>query len=232
MFNNTRYSLARYSANLETRTIEVSESFDAVVNSVAGVAIPVDVRERYADVVQGYTRGTVSIVSAMVAGENLSARAKMSANIVTRATMSDALAAAVAGVKDASAALSSLDSLETLARGSKDTPALLTAYGALTASVAGSKDICIAAVVADTLTAIMAATSQTTEITVVQITIPPGGELRLDSATYSAILDGENALHAQAGDWIKISRELLRLIVESSTGGALDGQLIFTERYL
>ena len=46
------------------------------------------------------------------------------------------------------------------------------------------------------------------------------------------MLDGENVLYAQSGDWINVSRELLRLIVESATGGALEGQLIYTERYL
>lgn len=232
MFNNTRYSLARYSLNLETRTIEVVESFAEAVKCVAGVAIPVEVRERYADTVQGYTRGTISVMSNMAADEALSSLSTMSANIIVRATAAETLAAAVEGKKDVSAALTSADSLAASARGSKDTPATLGAYEALTASAVGSKDIYIAVVVADTLTAIMEATSQTTEIAVVQVTIPPGGELRLDSENFSAMLNGENVLHAQSGDWINISRELLRLLVESSTGGALEGQLIYTERYL
>lgn len=49
-----RYSLAKFSVNLETKTIEIAETFSEALNSVAGVAIPVDVRERYADAVQGY----------------------------------------------------------------------------------------------------------------------------------------------------------------------------------
>lgn len=65
-----------------------------------------------------------------------------------------------------------------------------------------------------------------------QVTIPPGGELRLDSDVFLAMLDGENVLYAQSGDWINVSRELLRLIVESATGGDLEGQIIYTERYL
>ena len=52
-----RYSLAKFSVNLETKTIEIAETFSEALNSVAGVAIPVDVRERYADAVQGYTHG-------------------------------------------------------------------------------------------------------------------------------------------------------------------------------
>ena len=76
------------------------------------------------------------------------------------------------------------------------------------------------------------ATSQTTERTTLQLTIPPGGELRIDSGLFLVLLDGENALHTQSGDWINISRDLLRLIIESASGGQLRGQLIYTERYL
>ncbi len=71
-----------------------------------------------------------------------------------------------------------------------------------------------------------------TERTTLQLTIPPGGELRIDSELFSVLLNGENALHTQSGDWINISRSLLRLVVESASGGRLEGQLIYTERYL
>lgn len=158
-----RYSLAKFSVNLETKTIEIAETFSEALNSVAGVAIPVDVRERYADAVQGYTRGTISVVSTMSTTEALSSAVKMSANIVARFTAAERLAA---------------------------------------------------------------------EVVLMQVTIPPGGELRLDSDVFLAMLDGENVLYAQSGDWINVSRELLRLIVESATGGDLEGQIIYTERYL
>lgn len=95
-----------------------------------------------------------------------------------------------------------------------------------------SKNIHTSLVAADILTAILEATSQTTEIVTVQVTIPPGGELRLDSDVFLAMLNGENVLYAQSGDWINVSRALLRLIVESATGGSLEGQLIYTERFL
>lgn len=44
---------------------------------------------------------------------------------------------------------------------------------------------------ADILTAIMDATSQTAEVVLMQVTIPPGGELRLDSDVFLAMLDGK-----------------------------------------
>ena len=223
-----RYSLAKFSVNLETKTIEIAETFSEALNSVAGVAIPVDVRERYADAVQGYTRGTISVVSTMSATEALSSTVKMSANIVAQFTAAERLAAEVGAIKNLRAALTSADSIAAAVQGSKHIPA----YEALNANGSASKNICTAFVAADILTAIMDATSQTAEVVLMQVTIPPGGELRLDSDVFLAMLDGENVLYAQSGDWINVSRELLRLIVESATGGALEGQIIYTERYL
>ena len=65
-----------------------------------------------------------------------------------------------------------------------------------------------------------------------QLTIPPGGDLRIDSGTFTVTLDGRNVLHTQSGDWIEVSRELLRLLIESASGGQLEGRLVYTERFL
>ena len=98
--------------------------------------------------------------------------------------------------------------------------------------LAVAKNVPASLKVSEVLTSILEATSQTTERATLQLTIPPGGELRIDSDLFIVLLNGENALHTQSGDWINISRNLLRLIVESASGGLLQGQLIYTERYL
>jgi hypothetical protein len=232
MYDNGRYSIVRFSANREAATVEIAEAFSEAMNAVAGAAIPVEVRERYADSVRGYTQGTVSVRAAMGAAEIMSAVPRMCANVVTGAVAAETLKAEVAGEKNISTTLTSHDSLAATTNGVKCVPASIKAFETWGAAATPAKDIYISAMVADTLMTIMSATTQTTETATVQITIPPGGELRLDSDTFRALLDGENVLYAQAGDWINVSREMLRLIVESATGGTLEGQLIYTERFL
>ena len=212
MYNDRRYSLARYSVNQETKTVEIAESFSEAMGAVAGAAIPVDFRDKYAEALQGSARGTVSVISAFSAASGLFTTAKMSADVVTRAALSEALRGSMYGQKNTPAALTARDTLTAQAQGAKNVPALLK----------GS----------EVLTSMLEATSQTTERTTLQLTIPPGGELRIDSGLFLVLLDGENALHTQSGDWINISRDLLRLIIESASGGQLRGQLIYTERYL
>ena len=177
------------------------------MNSVAGVAIPVDVRERYADAVQGYTRGTISVVSTMSATEALSSAVKMSANIVARFTAAERLAAEVEAIKNLRAALASADSLAAAVQGSKHIPTILAAYEALNASGAPRKylhRLCGGGYshgdhgrhLSDGGGRAYASHHSAR------------GELRLDSDVFLAMLDGENVLYAQSGDWINVSREL------------------------
>ena len=156
----------------------------------------------------------------------------MCANVVVKVAATEALSAAIAAIKNTPAALTSEDKLGASAWGSKNIPEDLIVADVLTTSAAASKDILFDLVLGDVLTTVTAATSQTTETAVFQITIPPGGELRIDSDAFLVLLNGENALHTQSGEWINVSRELLRLIIESTTGGTLSGQLIYTERFL
>lgn len=232
MYSDRRYSLTRYSVNQGVKAIEIAETFYERMGAVAGAAIPVDFRGRYAEELQGYARGTVSVISTFSAVSGLSTAPKMSADVVTRAALSEALQGSLYGQKNTPAALAIRDTLDAEIRGSKNVPAPLELADRLAARIAGSKNAPASCTAYEILTSILEATSQTTERATIRITVPPGGELRIDSDLFLVLLDGENALHTQSGDWINISRNLLRLIVESASGGQLQGQLIYTERYL
>lgn len=64
------------------------------------------------------------------------------------------------------------------------------------------------------------------------VVIPPGGRLVIDSDHYTIYLNNQNAIHAYSGDWIKLSRPFLALEVESGTSGALDVGILYREAYL
>ena len=71
-----------------------------------------------------------------------------------------------------------------------------------------------------------------TETLVIQVAIPPGGELRIDSDFFTATLNGQNILHLHQGDWINIDRNLVDIKINTGDGGALSGRLVYKERYL
>lgn len=71
-----------------------------------------------------------------------------------------------------------------------------------------------------------------TESLVIQVSIPPGGEIRIDSDFFTATLNGQNILHLHQGDWINIDRNLVDIKINTGTGGNLSGRLVYKERYL
>lgn len=227
-----RYSLLRYSVNLAKKSVPVAAAFCESLNAVTGPAVAMGASMRSSETVQGSIRGTAAVVSAVSASSGLFTSIRMSADVVTNAIVSEALQASAYGQKDTPASLGSADKLAVSVWGSKDVPTALPVAVRLVARAAGSKDVPAPLMVSEVLTSMLEATSQTTQRTTLQLTIPPGGELRIDSELFIVLLNGENALHTQSGDWIDVSRELLRLIVESASGGLLQGQLIYTERYL
>lgn len=232
MTGDRRYSRLRYSVNREEREIGIAETFFETLGALAGAAVPVSVRERYAEALQGSAQGTVSVIASFTEGDSLTAAVCMSADVATEEAFVGELTAAVKGCKNTPAALASGDALAAAVYAAKNLPAPLELSDRLTMEASGVKNVPGALLASEVLTSMLEATSQTTERTTLQLTIPPGGELRIDSELFSVLLNGENALHAQSGDWINISRSLLRLVVESASGGRLEGQLIYTERYL
>ena len=77
MYNDRRYSLARYSVNQETKTVEIAESFSEAMGAVAGAAIPVDFRDKYTEAHQGSAPGTVSVIYSFSAASRLFTTAKI-----------------------------------------------------------------------------------------------------------------------------------------------------------
>lgn len=227
-----RYSLLRYSVNIAKKSIPVSAAFSATLKAVAGSAVAVECAVSFHETAHGSAEGTVAVVSTLSAYSGLFTLARMSADVWTRLSVSEALRAVVFGQKNIPGSITSSDMLDASVRGLKNIQVPLSMVAMLTAQAAGSKNIPATLKASEILTSILEAISQTTERTTLQLTIPPGGEMRIDSELFIVILNGENALHTQSGDWINVSRDLLRLIIESASGGQLQGQLIYTERYL
>lgn len=67
---------------------------------------------------------------------------------------------------------------------------------------------------------------------VVNATIPPGGELRINSDAFTALLNGENILHHYEGDWTHFDRNTREFILHSSTEAPLAGNILYNWRFV
>lgn len=66
----------------------------------------------------------------------------------------------------------------------------------------------------------------------VDLDIPAGSSLVIDSEFYTVTLDGENVIDRYSGDWIYFTRLLRSLEVSSGISGDLDVSILYQERYL
>lgn len=232
MFSRDRFDLSRFSLGSQDTTLPIEVTFSDELKSVAGIAVPVEATAFFNDVIRGTLRGAIAMKSSFESMANLLNTCSMKANMNLAFASDGTVFSKVDGSQNNYIFTVLSENLECSAHGSKTIPRSAGFYDALNADAYGVKDIRTFLVVNEVLTSIMDAGSQTTEIARFNITLPPGGEIRIDSETYRVLMNGDNILYAQSGDWLTLTRELLYVDIESATGGTLEGTMIFTERYL
>lgn len=227
-----RYGLTRYSLRVGEWTVEVGGTFSDVLGGLVGGTLPVSVGAVFSEELGGSVRGALAVDVALAAEDRLMFQGQLRADVEVRVRFSDTLGTAARAGKNLPAALEGSAALLGHVWASKDMPIRESFADALAGTAAGSKDILGDLLAAAVLTTSAEAGVQSRDRAVFQLTIPPGGELRIDSGLYTVLLNGENALHAQEGDWVELSRSLVRLTVECAQGGGLAGQIVYQERYL
>lgn len=232
MFSRDRFSLSRFSLGSQNAIIPIEATFVEELKQVAGIAVPVPTTAFFNDVIRGTLRGAIAMKSDFESAAELRASCAMNANINLTFTSDGSVLATVEGSQNSNIATTLSENLERSVYGSKIIPRSFALSDALTADVYGVKDIKCSQIVNETMVCILDAIRQFTETTRIDISLPPGAEIRIDSETYRVLMNGDNILFAQSGDWLTLSRELLHFDIESASGGDLVGTIIYTERYL
>lgn len=194
--------------------------------------MPVDAGQVFAGELSGTAQAVLAVGTSVDARAGLLSRGRLRADVAVEAQLSAALSGRSWAQKDIPAGAALTGALTGSVWASKDVPTHGTLAGRLMGHVMGSKDLPEGMLAAAVLTTSAEAGVQSVDRAVFQLTIPPGGELRIDSEFFTVLLDGENALHTQEGAWIELSRALARLTVECASGGPLEGQIVYQERYL
>ena len=72
------------------------------------------------------------------------------------------------------------------------------------------------------------------EVCELNLTLKPGQRLVVDAVNYNVLLDGQNYIWAQSGEWIdELSRDTSSISITAATGvGNLEASILYTERYL
>lgn len=65
----------------------------------------------------------------------------------------------------------------------------------------------------------------------IDVRIPAGGKLVIDSDNYTVFLNGVNAIDKHSGDWAMLARNIDK-ITFSPSGSTIKSTMLYTERYL
>lgn len=233
MLGQTRFDLTRFSLSAEIDVVYIEASLFDDIKSVAGAGVPVPYScSMVAAFNPGRVRGSIAVRRTVNAEVALRAIAKMAANVVAVFTAITEIRQHINAVKDVKAAPEMFSLLEQSSWAGKTIPHSMELLDGLNSAAFASKNILTCLAVGGVLTAVSGAGKEAINTASILISIPPGGELRIDSETFRVLLDGVNILHAQKGDWVQLSRDLRYLDIESTTGGAMSGAITFQERWL
>lgn len=232
MFSRDRFSLSRFSLGSENAIIPIEVTFTEELKQVAGIAVPVPATAFFNDVIRGSLRGAIAMKSTFESSAAMRSDCTMNANINFAFMADGGIYATVIGSQNSNIVALLAEMLDCKTHGSKTMPCSFDFIDVFTADTYGVKNIKTSHVLNEVLISMLDAISQTTETVRIDITLPPGSEIRIDSDTYRVIMDGTNILYAQSGDWLTLTRELLNIDIESASGGSLTGTIIYTERYL
>lgn len=73
-----------------------------------------------------------------------------------------------------------------------------------------------------------------TNVCILNITLKPGDRLIIDANNYNVLLNGNNAIWVQSGDWIdELIRNTTEIKIDAAAGvGNINASIMYTERYL
>lgn len=95
-----------------------------------------------------------------------------------------------------------------------------------------SRDLYLQFIGTDLLGSKIMANLYDTEQTTINITIPPGGVLEIDSENYTVYLNDENVFDSYTGSWVKLDRDTTDLTLGVGNGRVISGDILYRERYL
>jgi len=67
---------------------------------------------------------------------------------------------------------------------------------------------------------------------VINVTIPPGGEIRIDSLTFRVTRGIEDIFWAFQGEWVFLNRDTIQINLAAQSGTRVDGEVIYDARFI
>lgn len=230
---NGKYSYLRYSANDLFNQIEISDNFLEDMRGVSGLAVTIEIDATINEIQNSSAVITASLHADANIFANIYSNVKANANIIVLSLFEELANNNIYCSQNLGIILDLDESVKCISYISYDTPISVKFMDEVFNNSFGSKDIIAGNMFLNEIFAANAnANIMEESIIYINTVIPPGGELRIDSENYTVLLNGENILYSQSGEWPILSRELKQITIDSASGGELTGTIVLTARWL
>lgn len=180
----------------------------------------------------GAAVAAIAVPFVMTLREDVLTSVKANADIIFGMRAAETVDGTAAVVEDICIRHELWEELRGSAYAAKDIYVSFLLHDALQASTQAVKDVYHAMAISEAIGCVVSPAVLDRETVMINVTIPAGSTLTIDSENYEVYLDGQSILHLQSGDWITLNRELVDLMIDSGTGGDLSGTVLYRERYL
>lgn len=236
MFNNSRFDYLKFGLRAEdTRDFAVQVTFNDTLKNLSGSGSAIFVDLSVFESMRNVTKVTPTLPEKMVALEALKANVDVIGGLIVSFTPLDELKNSLSLVKDISVSKEFKDNKLCKVYVGKD----FAIYGedsnfscGANLNVFVAKDIIIKDIITELLNCHVSTVILDTDECTIKVTIPANSTLEIHSDTYDVFLDGENIIHLHNGDWVFLDRSVVSIQIDTGTGGGLEGQMLYDERYL
>lgn len=233
---NSRFDYLRFGLQAdEGQDIAIVADFSDALRNVSGSGSLIEVDLALFDCLQIESRITPTYPTTFSASTQLQTLLNLIGGVVIDASFEGLVSYRAEAVKDVAASENYADALSADVYVGKDTP-IEGRHSRLSDSLQGKsqvvKDIISQLLLTSILHSIVSTVILEAYSLTISVELPAGSTLEIRSDTYDVYLDGVNILHLHKGDWIFLDRDVVAVEVDSGTGGEIQGQVMYNERYL
>lgn len=228
---NGRYSYLKYSANAPTN-LSIEEEFYTYLNGVSGAVVTEDVSEFFSENQYCNAIITKSIYAVADIDSELFFVCTINKNISSIENIYESFLQNVEASQNINIVCDFDSTIKELCYLSINFFVEFNIDEKLLSSSSVSSNLLIDVFMSDVFQSEIVSGTIEEETTSISISIPPGSELRIDTENYTVTLDGENVLYSHSGFWTILTRDIISLSINGTNGGGLNGELIYTERWL
>lgn len=233
---NSRFDYLRFGLQAdEGQDITIVADFSDALRNVSGSGSLIEVDLALFDRLQVESRITPTYPTTFSASTQLQTLLNLIGGIVIDASFEGLVSYRAEAIKDIAVSENCADALSADVYVGKDTP-IEGRHSRLSDSLQGKsqavKDIISQLLLTSILHSIVSTVILEAYSLTISVELPAGSTLEIRSDTYDVYLDGVNILHLHNGDWVFLDRDVVAVEVDSGTGGEIQGQVMYNERYL